>query len=201
MPRGHYTWDVANKLKSDVAGVPKVSMDRYEAMLELYEAQNATGIARAANAEQYAPQTFEKAQDLLAEAQRLEDSKAASSLVVQAAREAAQTAEDARVIAEKRRQEEKVATLSRPRPPRRSAPRYRPKARPSGPGSKPMRRVRKPTPSAPPAQRAEADAAEARRQRGGAGCRRSWSSRRLLLHVRSGRFRKTRACACDCWNN
>ena len=65
----------------------------------------------AANAQQYAPQTYQKAQDLLAEAQRLQDSKAASSLVVQMAREAAQTAEDSRVIAEKRRQEEKVATL------------------------------------------------------------------------------------------
>jgi outer membrane protein OmpA-like peptidoglycan-associated protein len=112
MPRGHYTYDVANKLKSDLADAPKVSMDRYEAMLELYEAQNATGIARAANAEQYAPQTFGKAQELLAEAQRLEDSKAATRLIVQAAREAAQTAEDARQIAEKRGQEEKAATLA-----------------------------------------------------------------------------------------
>ena len=112
MPRGHYTWDVADKLKSDVAGAPKVSMDRYEAMLQLYEAQNAAGIARAANAEQYAPQTFGKAQELLAEAQRLQDSKAASGLIVQAAREAAQTAEDARQIAEKRRQEERVDTLA-----------------------------------------------------------------------------------------
>ena len=109
MPRGHYTWDVADKLRSNVAGLPKVSMDRYEALLELYEAQNAVGIARAGNAEQYAPQTLNQAQRLLAEAQHLQDSKAATSLVVQLAREAAQTAEDSRVIAEKRRQEEKVA--------------------------------------------------------------------------------------------
>jgi flagellar motor protein MotB len=109
MPRGHYTWDVANKLTANAAGMP-VSMDRYEAVLELYEAQNAVGIARAGGAEQYAPQTLGKAQEQLAEAQRLEDSKAAASLVVQVAREAAQTAEDARAIAEKRRQEEKVAT-------------------------------------------------------------------------------------------
>lgn len=111
MPRGHYTYDVANKLKADAAAAPKVSMDRYEALLELYEAQNATGIARSANAEKYAPQTLERAQQMLANAQRLQDSRAASSLVVQAAREAAQTAEDARAIAEKRRQEEQVATL------------------------------------------------------------------------------------------
>jgi len=109
MPRGHYTWDVANKFNPNVAGMPKVSMDQYEAMLELYEAQNATGIARAANAEQYAPQTFQRAQQLLADAQRLQNTKAPPSMVVQMAREAAQTAEDGRVIAAQRRQEDRVA--------------------------------------------------------------------------------------------
>jgi outer membrane protein OmpA-like peptidoglycan-associated protein len=89
--------------------MPKVSMDQYEAMLELSEAQNATGIARAANAEQYAPQTFARAQQLLADAQRMQDTKGSASMVVQVAREAAQTAEDARVIAEKHRQEDRVA--------------------------------------------------------------------------------------------
>jgi flagellar motor protein MotB len=110
MPRGHYTYDVANKVKAE-ADAPKVSMGRYEALLELYEAQNATAIARSANAERYAPQTLAKAEELLANAQQLEKSKAASSVVVQLAREAVQTAEDARAIAEKRAQEEKVATL------------------------------------------------------------------------------------------
>jgi len=110
MPRGHYTWDVGNKFNPNVAGMPKVSMDQYEAMLELYEAQNATGIARSANAEQYAPQTFERAQQLLADAQRMLDTKAPASQVVQLAREAAQTAEDARAIAEKRHQEARVVT-------------------------------------------------------------------------------------------
>lgn len=111
MPRGHYTWDVASKLQADAAGMPKVSMDRYEALLELYEAQNAAGIARAGDANRYAPQTLEKAEQLLAEAQRLQETKSPSNVVVQVAREAAQTAEDARVIAEKRRQEERVATV------------------------------------------------------------------------------------------
>jgi len=110
MPRGHYTWDTANKFDANAANIPKVSMDQYEATLELYEAQNATGIARAANAEQYAPETFQRAQQLLANAQRLQDTKAPASLVVQMAREAAQTAEDGRVIADKRRQEDRVAT-------------------------------------------------------------------------------------------
>jgi outer membrane protein OmpA-like peptidoglycan-associated protein len=110
MPRGHYTWDVANKFDPKIANMPKVSMDQYEATLELYEAQNANGIARAANADQYAPQTFARAQQLLADAQRMQDTKAPASMVVQVAREAAQTAEDARVIAEKRRQEDRVTT-------------------------------------------------------------------------------------------
>jgi flagellar motor protein MotB len=110
MPRGHYTWDVANKFDPKLANMPKVSMEQYEATLQLYEAQNATGIARAANAEQYAPQTFARAQQLLADAQRMQDSKAPASQVVQVAREASQTAEDARTIADKRRQEDRVAT-------------------------------------------------------------------------------------------
>jgi outer membrane protein OmpA-like peptidoglycan-associated protein len=45
---------------------------------------------------------------LLEEARRLQASKAGTSLVVQNAREAAQTAEDARVIADRRQQDEKV---------------------------------------------------------------------------------------------
>ena len=110
MPRGHYTYDTG-KLKNETDNLPKVSMAQYEALLQLYEAQNATAIAQAASADKYAPQTFEKAQELLANAQRLKDSKAAPSAVVQAAREAAQTAEDARTIAERRSQEAKVATL------------------------------------------------------------------------------------------
>jgi flagellar motor protein MotB len=84
-------------------------MDRYEAILQLYQAQNAIGIARAARADQYAPNTLAKAEQLLAEAQRLDQVKGTSRLVVQSAREASQTAEDARAIAERRMQDEKVA--------------------------------------------------------------------------------------------
>jgi hypothetical protein len=94
MPRGHYTWDAADKFKSNTDGLPKVSTDRYEAVLQLYEAQNAIGIARAGGAEQYARNTFERARELLAEAQQLQNSKTATSQVIQVAREAAQTAED-----------------------------------------------------------------------------------------------------------
>jgi outer membrane protein OmpA-like peptidoglycan-associated protein len=107
MPRGHYTWDPHGYLAWK-ANAPKVSMSEYEAISELYQAENAVGIARVASAEQYAPNTFAKAQQLLEEARRLQGIRANTSLVVQNAREAAQTAEDARVIADRRQQEEKL---------------------------------------------------------------------------------------------
>jgi outer membrane protein OmpA-like peptidoglycan-associated protein len=107
MPRGHYTLQQPANLES-LPNTPKVSMDRYEALLQLYQAQNAIGIARAARADQYAPNTFAKAEQLLAEAQGLDKVKGNSRLVVQSAREASQTAEDARAIAERRMQDEKV---------------------------------------------------------------------------------------------
>src|SRR5262249_55212466 len=104
MPRGHYAYQVPASVEPNNG--PKVSMRKYEELLELYQAQNAVGVAQSANAAQLAPNTFEKAQRLLAEAQQLEQSKGDSSRIVQTAREAAQTAEDARIIAERRAQEE-----------------------------------------------------------------------------------------------
>lgn len=109
MPRGQYTWHEPAQISAAAANAPKVSMDRYEAILELYEAQNAIGIARAANADRYAPQTLAKAEQLYQSAQSLEAGKASSSVIVQDAREAVQTAEDARMIAERRHEEETVA--------------------------------------------------------------------------------------------
>jgi flagellar motor protein MotB len=109
MPRGHYTWQKpASPASAAVGGGPKVSMDQYEAQLQIYEAQNAIGIARAANAVTYAPNTIGKAEAQLQEAQRLQAGKASTSVVIQNAREAAQTAEDSRLIAERRQQEEKL---------------------------------------------------------------------------------------------
>jgi outer membrane protein OmpA-like peptidoglycan-associated protein len=107
LPRGLYSYHVSEP--SPAANAPKVSMREYEALSELYQAQNAIGIARAANAEQYAPNTFAKAQQLLTEAQQIEAGKKDSSRVVETAREAAETAEDARVIAIKHQQEDQIA--------------------------------------------------------------------------------------------
>src|SRR5262249_43955808 len=96
LPRGEYTWHISDSLPAEFAG-PKVSMNDYEALLEVYQAQNAIGIAGAANAAKYAPGTFERAQQLLTEAQQLQTTKGEFRRVVERAREAAQTAEDARL--------------------------------------------------------------------------------------------------------
>jgi outer membrane protein OmpA-like peptidoglycan-associated protein len=106
LPRGEYTWHVPSNLDTARALAPKVSMHEYEAITELYQAQNAVGIARQASAEQFAPDTLARAQQLLSDAQLLHDRKADFRQVVQLARESAQTAEDARMIAQKRGQEE-----------------------------------------------------------------------------------------------
>jgi len=101
MPRGHYTWNVGQEPEPNA---PKVSMRQYEAITHVYQAENAIGIARSANAAQYAPNTLAEAEAMLAEARRLQSSKADTSLISQSARAAAQTAEDARLIAERRAQ-------------------------------------------------------------------------------------------------
>jgi outer membrane protein OmpA-like peptidoglycan-associated protein len=108
LPRGEYTWHVPSDLGNVLANSPKVSMHQYEAITELYQAQNAVGIARAAQAEHYAPDTFARAQRLLAQAEQLQQHQDDFRQVVQSAREAAQTAEDARVIAQKRREDERL---------------------------------------------------------------------------------------------
>src|ERR1700733_177556 len=66
LPRGQYSWQIPDKLARQAPQGPMVSMRKYEALLELYQAQNAVGIAGAARADQYAPNTFAKAQQLLA---------------------------------------------------------------------------------------------------------------------------------------
>ena len=67
--------------------------------LQLYEAENSVNIARWAGAEQHATDTFNKAEQLLSQAQDYQARKAGQKPVIMTAREAVQTAEDARVIA------------------------------------------------------------------------------------------------------
>lgn len=108
LPRGQYTYNVPAQGAAD-SNAPKVSMDRYESILEVYEAQNAIQIARAAGADRYAADTFARAQEMLANAQRYEAQKADRSTVVTEARHAAQTAEDARLIADQKKRDEELA--------------------------------------------------------------------------------------------
>jgi flagellar motor protein MotB len=107
LPRGSYTY--TRPSGAVVAEGPKVSMDRYESLLEIYQAQNAIQIARAHGADKYASETLAKAEGLLTEAQQMEAHKLGRSAVVTAARQSAQTAEDARTIAVKRAQDAELA--------------------------------------------------------------------------------------------
>ena len=100
LPRGHFTYNAA--VPPPAAEAPAVSMAEYEAVLSVYQAQNAIQIAKAAGAGQYAADTLEKAEQLYQQAVELQTQKSSSRQVVTAAREAAQTAEDARAISAKR---------------------------------------------------------------------------------------------------
>ena len=77
--------------------------------LGLYEARNAVQIARGAGADRYAFSSFQRAVELLQQAESYQTRKGAKKQVEMAAREAVQTAEDARAITVKRREEERLA--------------------------------------------------------------------------------------------
>lgn len=77
--------------------------------LELYEARNAVQIARTMGADHHATDTFQKAEKSLAQAEAYQNRKAGAKPVTMTAREAVQTAEDARAIAVKRQEEQALA--------------------------------------------------------------------------------------------
>lgn len=77
--------------------------------LELYEARNAVQIARGMGADRFATKTFAKAEKSLAAAEAYQQRKAGRKPVTMTAREAVQTAEDARAIAVKRQEEMALA--------------------------------------------------------------------------------------------
>ena len=108
LPRGEYTYDVGAPPPAP-DGTRAVSTAVYEELLEVYQAQNAVQIARAAGADHYAGDTYQKAEQLLEKARDLEARKADRSSVVTVARQSAQTAEDALVITRQRKQEEDLA--------------------------------------------------------------------------------------------
>jgi outer membrane protein OmpA-like peptidoglycan-associated protein len=79
------------------------------APLDLAEARNAVELARFAGADRYAGETFTKAMRLLVDAELAREKHGKGNEVQQPARQAAQTAEDARLIAIQRQEEEFAA--------------------------------------------------------------------------------------------
>jgi flagellar motor protein MotB len=107
LPRGGYTMNLGGAQRAAVAPEgKKLPYDQYEALLEVYQAENAVQIAKSMNADQLAPESFNKAVGLLDNARQAQASSQDSHRVVSLAREAAQTAEDARMITMKRREEQ-----------------------------------------------------------------------------------------------
>jgi outer membrane protein OmpA-like peptidoglycan-associated protein len=86
-----------------------LKMDRKQP-LELYEARNAVQIARSMGADKFAPETFQKAEKSLAQAETYQTHNAGRKPVTMTSREAVQMAEDSRVIAVKRQEEEALNT-------------------------------------------------------------------------------------------
>ena len=109
LPRGHYVLDKQKSQELLSQDAPKVSMGEYEQLSQIYQAENAMALARTVNADTLAPDVYAKARQLLEDAKQKHAGKAGTSFVVQSAREAAQTADDARVIALKKAQDDKVA--------------------------------------------------------------------------------------------
>jgi outer membrane protein OmpA-like peptidoglycan-associated protein len=108
LPRGQYTLNLQAAQLRSMEGGEKLSYDRYEAVLELYQAENAVQIARSLGADRYAPDSIGKATTLLTQAEDMNARRMDTHAVVSAAREAAQMAEDARTISVRRRDEDRI---------------------------------------------------------------------------------------------
>jgi outer membrane protein OmpA-like peptidoglycan-associated protein len=76
--------------------------------LELYEARNAVQLSQIAGADRYAADTYQRASSLLSQAEEAHEKDKGRRSIVMAAREAAQTAEDSRLIALQRQEEERI---------------------------------------------------------------------------------------------
>src|SRR5207248_11304767 len=102
LPKGLYASQV-EPLRDVVYGIDS------KAPLDLFEARNAVRIARTAKADQYASGTFAKAEADLKQAEDYYRRKQGRTPIGTVAREAIQTAEEARVMSLKRQEEERVA--------------------------------------------------------------------------------------------
>jgi outer membrane protein OmpA-like peptidoglycan-associated protein len=102
LQRGVYTYDMSKAREPITNFSPRIP-------LEVYEARNAISIAQAAGAETLAPDAYQKALSSLAQADSLSSKKSNQKQVIAAARDAVQTAADARTIALKRAAQNKAA--------------------------------------------------------------------------------------------
>ena len=102
LQRGQYVFNV------NPAEIKPLRLDR-NVPLELYEARNAVQIARWTGAQKYAPETYEKAVQGLANAEGYLKRNAGKKPIVTVSREAVQMAEDSRIITVKKIQEEQLA--------------------------------------------------------------------------------------------
>lgn len=98
LEHGSYSANLNAKQLPSVTADPKMPVD-------LLEAMNAVAIARAAQAEEYAPAPLQKAEDFLARAQDYYQRKQGSKAIGTVARGAVQSAEDARVLAIRTREQ------------------------------------------------------------------------------------------------
>ncbi len=99
MERGQY-----EKLGNPLA----LSVDLKHVPLEMYEARNSVEIARSRAAEKYAPEIFSKAKGSLEMAENLLAKKAGKKNIISAAKQTVQFAEDARSLAVKRQEAERI---------------------------------------------------------------------------------------------
>ncbi|MEZ5392335.1 MAG: DUF4398 domain-containing protein [Bryobacterales bacterium] len=103
LKRGEYTFDREAAVEREERPGRKVSQREYESLVELYQARNAVQLAAANGAETHASDTLARAREQLANAERAYESSPKSRSVVTLAREATQTAEDARLIAARKK--------------------------------------------------------------------------------------------------
>jgi hypothetical protein len=102
LQRGQYSVNVAP------AELKPILLDK-NTPLDLYEARNAVRIARWAGADKDASESFQKADKLLQQAEAYKARKAGNKPVAMTSREAVQTSEDARLVALKRQDEQRLA--------------------------------------------------------------------------------------------
>jgi outer membrane protein OmpA-like peptidoglycan-associated protein len=100
-------------LMNQDAGRLKIKPLEPGAPLDLAEARNAVELARLAGADRYAAESFNKAAALLNDAETAREKRKGKNDIMQPARQAAQTAEDARLVGLQRQEEEYQAEQRR----------------------------------------------------------------------------------------